>query len=143
MNLSVTAQLAALKRLPIGELKQKWRDLMGSEPSAHSRAYIESRLTYRIQELAHGGLAAQTRRRLDALADAVAKPTRGRGRRDPARPVSGTILSRMYQGIEYRVIVRDAGFEFDGQRFNSLSAIAKRITGTQWNGKAFFGLVRR
>lgn len=143
MKPSVTAQLAELKRLPIGDLKQKWRDLMGSEPSAHSRVYIESRLTYRIQELAQGGLSAQTRRRLDALADAVAKPGRGRGQRDPARPVSGTILSRLYQGTEYRVTVRDADFEYGGQLFSSLSAIAKRITGTQWNGRVFFGLVRR
>ena len=66
---TVLAQLAALKAAPVGDLKQKWRDLFEREPPPYNRRFLESRLAYRIQELAYGGLSAETLERLDALAD--------------------------------------------------------------------------
>ncbi|MEQ9814057.1 MAG: DUF2924 domain-containing protein, partial [Azospirillaceae bacterium] len=68
MTDTVLAELNALKTLPIAELKAKWRDLYDREPPAFNRRYLESRLAYRIQELAYGGLKPETRARLDALA---------------------------------------------------------------------------
>jgi Protein of unknown function (DUF2924) len=71
MTDSIAAQVAALPKQPTAELKQMWRELFDKEPPGFSRNYLISRLAYRIQELAYGGLKPATRARLDALADAL------------------------------------------------------------------------
>jgi hypothetical protein len=134
------AQLAALKTAPIGALKQKWRNLFEREPPPYNRRFLESRLAYRIQELAYGGLKRETIERLDALADEI-EGKGGRRRRDVAsRPIAGTRLIREWKGIEHCITVRDEDFEYQGRPYQSLSAIARAITGTRWNGLVFFGL---
>src|SRR5262249_52973242 len=100
----------------------------------------ESRLAYRIQELAYGGLKPDTIKRLEALAADLESDRFSKKRRTPARPVIGTQLVREWQGTEYRITVLDGGFGFQGRPFKSLSAIARAITGTRWNGWVFFGL---
>jgi hypothetical protein len=143
MTRSILAELAELQTLPIADLKAKYRALMGAEPSVHSRATIEARLTYRLQELRFGGLSQQTKRRLDALADAVESNAGKPHARAKSQPTSGTTLVREYRGVEHRVIVRDDGYEYGGRMFKSLSAIARAITGTPWSGLVFFGLKAR
>jgi hypothetical protein len=137
----ILAQLAALKTAPIGALKQKWRDLFEHEPPPYNRRFLEHRLAYRIQELAYGGLRTETVARLRKLAEQFdgGDPKR---RRQPAkdRPISGTRLIREFQGVEHCVTVRDEGYEYQGRPYKSLSAIARAITGTRWNGLVFFGL---
>jgi hypothetical protein len=135
----VLAQLAALKTAPIGDLKQKWRDLFDREPPPYNRRFLEHRLAYRIQELAYGGLKPETVERLDALADEL-EGKLSRRRRVENRPISGTRLIREWKGVEHCVTVRDEDFEYQGRPFQSLSAIARAITGTRWNGLVFFGL---
>jgi hypothetical protein len=136
----VLAQLAALKSAPIGALRQKWRDLFEREPPLFNRRYLESRLAYRIQELAYGGLKPETIERLEALADEV-EGNGGRRRRSiESRPIAGTRLIREWKGVEHCVTVRDDDFEYLGRPFQSLSAIARTITNTRWNGLVFFGL---
>jgi hypothetical protein len=141
---TVLAQLAALKAAPIGSLKQKWRDLFEVEPPPYNRRFLEHRLAYRIQELAYGGLKPETLKYLRKLAEELdgGDPKR---RRQPAkdRPISGTRLIREYQGVEHCVTVRDQDFEYHGRPYKSLSAIARAITGTRWNGLLFFGLKNR
>jgi hypothetical protein len=140
LTITVLARLAALKTLPIPDLKQQWRDLFGTEPPAFNRRYLESRLAYRIQELAYGGLKPETIERLEALAEDLESDQPGQRRRSVGRPVAGTQLIREWQGTEHRVTVVDGGFEYRGRPFKSLSAIARAITGTRWNGWVFFGL---
>lgn len=141
MNDTVLAQLAALKGAPVGDLKQKWRDLFEREPPPYNRRFLESRLAYRIQELAYGGLTEATIERLDALAAELEGKTPKRNRQlVEDRPMAGTRLIREWRGTEYSVTVRQDDFEFQGRPYKSLSAIARRITGTQWNGLVFFGL---
>lgn len=135
----VLAQLAALKTAQIADLKAKWRDLFDSEPPPYNRRFLEHRLAYRIQELAYGGLKAETVERLDALADEIDGKL-SRRRRIENRPVSGTRLIREWKGVEHHVTVRDEDFEYRGRPFQSLSAVARAITGTRWNGLVFFGL---
>jgi hypothetical protein len=141
---TVLAHLAALKTAPIGKLKDKWRELFDREPPPYNRRFLEHRLAYRIQELAYGGLKRETLKRLRELGEELdgGDPKR---RRQPAkdRPVSGTRLIREYQGIEHCVTVRDGDFEYQGRPYKSLSAIARAITGTRWNGLLFFGLKSR
>ena len=141
MTDTVLAQIAALKEKPIHALKQHWRDLFETEPPPYNRRFLEHRLAYRIQELAYGGLKPETLRTLRALGETLdgGDPAK---RKQPAstRPVAGTRLIREYQGIEHCVTVRDHDFEYQGRPYKSLSAIARAITGTQWNGRVFFGL---
>jgi hypothetical protein len=136
----VLAQLAALKTAPIGALRQKWRELFEKEPPLYNRRYLESRLAYRIQELAYGGLKPETIERLEALADELEGKAGRRRRAIETRPIAGTRLIREWQGIEHCVTVRDEDFEYQGRPYTSLSAVARTITGTRWNGLVFFGL---
>ena len=135
----VLRRLAALQAAPIAHLKQQWRELFGKEPPPFNRAYLQSRLAYRIQELAYGGLKPATRARLDALADGL-DPKQAR-KRAPARLIAGTRLCRGWQGVEHIVtVLHDGGFDWQGRRYARLSAVARAITGTRWNGPLFFGL---
>ncbi len=144
MTDTVLAQLAALKSTPIAALKQRWRDLYGKEPPPFSRSYIESRLAYKLQELRFGGLKPETRARLEALGEQLdgGNVVLRRIRAD-SRPLPGTQLIREWQGVQHRVSVRQHDFEFEGRPYRSLSAIARHITGTRWNGWTFFGLRAR
>ena len=138
----IPARLAALKTTPTPDLKKQWRDLFDSEPPPFNRRYLESRLAYRIQELAYGGLKPETIRRLERLGeelDGGDKKKRGL-RLDRDRPITGTRLLREWQGVEYVVTVTADGFEWQGRPYKSLSAIARAITGTRWNGWVFFGI---
>ena len=141
MSDQVLARLAALKTTPTPKLKEQWRQLFESEPPAFNRRYLESRLAYRIQELAYGGLKPETVRRLEKLGEEL-DGGRVDVRKRPAndRPISGTRLIREYQGVEHCVTVRDDDFEYQGRPYKSLSAIARAITGTPWSGPVFFGL---
>jgi hypothetical protein len=138
----IPARLAALKRATTPELKAQWRELFDSEPPPFNRRYLESRLAYRIQELAHGGLKPETIRRLERLGEELdGGDRRKRGlRADRDRPITGTRLLREWQGVEQIVTVTAEGFEWQGRPYRSLSAIARAISGTRWNGWVFFGL---
>ena len=141
MTDTVLARLATLKTTPTPDLKRQWRDLFESEPPPYNRRFLESRLAYRIQELAYGGLKPGTIERLEALGEQLA---RGKGLPrnfdTENRPIAGTRLIREWQGVEHCVTVRDADYEYQGRPYKSLSAIARAITGTRWNGWVFFGL---
>jgi hypothetical protein len=140
---SVLAQLAALKTMTAPELKARWRDLFEREPPRYNRRFLESRLAYRIQELAYGGLKPETMERLEALGEQLDGGNPAvRRKKAESRPVSGTRLVREWRGIEHRVTVRDNDYEYDGRPYKSLSAVARAITGTRWNGPLFFGLRR-
>jgi hypothetical protein len=138
----IPARLAALKTTPTLELKRQWRELFDSEPPPFNRRYLESRLAYRIQELAYGGLRPETIRRLEALGEQLDGGERSKRsiRVDRDRPIIGTRLLRDWLGSEQVVTVTADGFEWQGRPYKSLSAIARAITGTRWNGWTFFGL---
>jgi hypothetical protein len=142
MTDTVLARLAALKTSRTIDLKQQWRELFGTEPPPYNRRFLESRLAYRIQELAYGGLKAETIARLEAIAEDLDGGDSDRRRRRAAqdRPIAGTRLIREWQGVEHCVTVRDEDFEYQGRPYKSLSAVARAITGTRWNGLIFFGL---
>src|SRR5690625_1216676 len=106
----IPARLAALKSTPTPELKQQWRELFDHEPPAFNRRYLESRLAYRIQELAYGGLKPETVRRLEALGEQLdgGNITTRRIRTDN-KPIAGTRLIREWQGVEHVVTVTEIG----------------------------------
>ena len=141
---SVLAQVAALRSMPAPELRKQWQKLFDTPPPRYNRRFLESRLAYRIQELAYGGLKPATVARLEALGEQLdgGKITVRRQRADN-RPMAGTRLIREYQGIEHCATVLQDGFEWQGRPYRSLSAVARAITGTRWNGLVFFGLKSR
>ena len=144
MTDTVLARVAVLKALPIPALKQQWRDLFETEPPLYNRRFLEHRLAYRIQELAYGGLKPETIKRLKKIAEDLDRGDPARRRqRAKDRPISGTWLIREWQGVEHCVTVRDEDFEYQGRPYQSLSAAARAITGTRWNGLLFFGLKNR
>ncbi len=159
---SVTAQIEALRRMTVGELRVEWRDLYGEDTRSCNRVYLWRRLAWRVQELAYGGLSERAKARIAELNrddDLRMLPPRGwqppatgdrpgpqearEPLRDPRLPPPGATLTRRYRGHEVRVLVLEDGFEWDGRRFGSLSALAREVTGQRWNGLLFFGLTKR
>ncbi len=139
----VLARLAGLKSIPTPELRQQWRDLFESEPPRYNRRFLESRIGYRLQELVYGGLRPETVKRLEILGEQLdGGDISVRRRRGSERPITGTRLVREWQGVEHTVTVLADGYEWQGRPYKSLSAAARAITGTRWNGLVFFGLKR-
>lgn len=141
MENNVLAQLAALPEKSTAELKQLWRKLYHREPPPYNRPFLVKRLAYRIQELAFGGLSVRAEAKLKALVAEEDRRVKGKQpvrKRD--RPISGTRLIREWQGVEHTATVLDDGFEYQGRKYKSLSAIARAITGTRWSGPLFWGL---
>ena len=138
MTDTILAQIAALKNQSRAELREMWRELFDRDPPPFGRRYLEDRIAFRVQELHYGGVSDRARRRLDALVDQL-EPKAAR-RRDPGRPIAGTRLVREWKNVQHTVEVREHDFEYNGRHYKSLSAIAREIAGTRWNGWLFFGL---
>ena len=138
---SALAQVAALPEKSTAELKQLWRERYDREPPPYNRPFLVKRLAYRIQELAFGGLSARAEAKLKALVEEEDRRVKGKQPvRKGDRPISGTRLIREWQGVEHTATVLDDGYEYQGRRYKSLSAIARAITGTRWSGPLFWGL---
>ena len=152
MTDSVLAQIAGLKNLDHDGLCQLWRTLYGKEAPTYNRTFLVSRLAYRIQELAYGGLSDETKLKMADVLAAGGFNEMGGNRREKRKqvrrgagkdmPVAGTRFVREWNGRSYEVIAVPGGFEYDGRLYRSLSAVAKAITGTHWNGRLFFGLAK-
>ena len=139
MTDTVLRQLSALPAMDMNALKALWKDLYDIEPPKSNRTFLIRRLSYRIQEIAYGGLTPETKKRIQRLKH---DPNAGAAKRDRSLPPTGTMITREYQGVEHRVTVLDDGFEYQGRRYSNLSVIARVITGTRWSGPVFFGLKR-
>lgn len=139
---SVVAQITQLSTMTMDEIKALWWELHVKAPPTHIRSFLEKRLAYRLQEREfkrdHKDLAEKNTRRIQVLIQH--EKNKSQGNRTP-QPIPGTVLSRIYQDKEYLVTVtHDNQFEFEGRLYNSLSVIAREITGTRWSGPLFFGL---
>ena len=136
------SDIAALPAMSAAQLRAAWQALRCGEPMApSSRDLLIREIASKLQERAHGGLAPAVKRRLHALAEEL--EANAAGALAPAPLLKpGTRLLREWQGRTHTVIVLDDGFEYDGQRWRSLSEIARRITGAHWSGPRFFGLRR-
>ena len=141
---SVLRQMALLQSMSLEQLREKWLDLYGEEPPQYKKQFLIKRLAYRIQELFYGGLSEQANVHLQQAAkeDPVATVNRRipEERKSNEAILPGTRLVRVWNDRRYEVTVLADGYEFEGRTFRSLSAVAREITGTRWNGKVFFGL---
>ena len=141
MTDNVLAQIATLPGKSTPELRELWRDLFDSEPPPYSKPFLVKRLAYRIQELSYGGLSARAEAKLAERIEEEGQRLKGKTPvRRGDRPIAGTRLIREWQGVEHTATVLDDGFEYQGRRYQSLSVIARAITGTRWSGPLFWGL---
>ena len=132
--------LARLPELDLPELRQQWRTLYRCDASPHlSRELLLCAVAYRLQEVALGGLRPERQRQLRHIAEQFNETGEIR-RRTRVELKSGTRLVREWQGRTYEVLVLDDGFSWQGTHYGSLSAVARKITGTPWSGPLFFGL---
>src|ERR1700682_3182089 len=138
---------AALQKMTVNELADKFLQLYGQPTRSRNKPYLQKRLAWRVQELAEGGLSQGALAKIAELGDEFPEKWRRRlaakapvPERDSRLPTAGTALTRVYQGRQHRVTVRGDGFVYGGKEFKSLSAIARLITRTSWNGFIFFGL---
>jgi hypothetical protein len=160
MDSELWRELAQLRKSPVGVLRAKYREVFGEEPRSKHRNQLFRRIAWRMQAVACTGLSEMARQRaheigniadirllpprhFDVAAEPVALVGRGKSRFDRRIPPVGTVLQREYNGASIAVKVLADGFEHQGRRYGSLSAIATQITGTRWNGLAFFGLAGR
>jgi len=160
MNDVLLLRIEQCRKLPLQALRTKYQKLFGESPRSGHKDYLFRRIAWRLQANRYGDLSDQARQRALAIADDrdlrlhVAKtselkngaPVSGSGthrRADLRLPLPGTVLTRSFKGKTVKVCVLPDGFRFEDRRFRSLSAVAEHITGTRWNGYAFFSLQNR
>ena len=153
MNEAVRVEMEKLRGEKVNVLRARYRELFGEESESSSATHLLRRIAWRLQAAAQGDLTDRARQRAaELIADAdlrlntrrkVSPPSAVKastGWHDRRVPPVGTVLEREFQGHVIAVRVLEAGFEYDGRKFDSLSAVACQVTGTRWNGFDFFRL---
>jgi hypothetical protein len=156
---NLAAEIAALPRLRVSELRIKFAEVFGEPTPSHNKVWLVKRIAWRLQAQAEGDLSERARRRAtELIADADLRLTAAPGdagtatQEQPATlhvpgndllPRPGTILSRRYKGRTLQVEVLEHGFAFEAQTYRSLSAVAKAVTGSHCSGHFFFGLNKK
>lgn len=163
MDPTIVAAVEDLRGLTVAALKIKYRELLGEESKSSNKQFLFRRVAWQLQARAEGNLSERARRRATAIADdrdlrtrapqafvhPPSQPATGSTvylagpQRDYRLPKPGTLLIRRFQGGEISVKVLDDGFEYQSRHYRSLSAIAREVTSTRWNGLLFFGLTER
>lgn len=157
---SLAKDIGVLQELGLAELREKYREVYGDEARSKNLPYLRKKIAFRAQEQMEGGLSVAAQARVLELSSAeastepqsagrrppltpVRRASAGPDGRDPRLPMVGTMLSREFKGFAHDVQVLEREFIYRGRSYRSLSAIAKEITGTPWNGFLFFGLIGR
>lgn len=160
MNRDVHDEIRRLRDAGVAELQRRYREVFNEEPRSRHRAFLWKRIAWRLQALSEGDLSERARQRAKELANdadirlrppremiqqfapvpPVTAATQIAHNLDPRLPMPGTLLRREFRGRQVSVMVLQDGFEWQGTVYKTLSAVAKAVTGTQWNGYDFFGL---
>jgi hypothetical protein len=152
-NAATWREIDALRHQSVGQLKVKYREVFGQESRSNHKQFLVRRIAWRLQANAEGDLSERARQRALALAEEADLRIRapesflrqlsgssGKRQSDPRLPVPGTWLTRQFQGQNVAVEVLEKGFRYQERVYKSLSAVARQVTGTQWNGFSFFAL---
>jgi Protein of unknown function (DUF2924) len=154
MKLNVEKEVAALQRMTANELRERFAEVFGESTNGRNKVWLVRRIAWRLQAKAEGGLSERALKRAAELADEAdlrITPPRDDGKpnltvvpllgtHDSRLPPPGTVLTRRYKGGLVRVTVLDRGFEHEGETYPTLTAVAKKVTGTHTNGYLFFKL---
>ena len=162
MDAGLLMEMESLRRAGMADLRKKYREVFREETRCTHREHLFRRIAWRLQALTEGDLSERERNRAQLIAqdgdlrinapreffivDGERVRTRADGNRreqDRRLPLPGTLLTRNWKGRTVLVEVLGKGFRYENRRYSSLSAIATAITGTRWNGSAFFGLTGR
>jgi hypothetical protein len=161
MDKTIIRSIEELANSKIPALRKRYRELFGEESKSSNKQFLFRRIAWRLQANAQGDLSERARRRIADIADdrdiRVRAPKEFLGRpapdlggvdragppKDYRLPCPGTLLTRRLGDKQIVVKVLTDGFEFESRRYRSLSAIAREVTGTRWNGLLFFGLAER
>ncbi|MCZ2154746.1 MAG: DUF2924 domain-containing protein [Bryobacterales bacterium] len=162
-NEKIDVDLGRLAKMDVPRLQALHRELFGADHAVPNAGHLRRKIGWHVQALKHGGLPDAARQHALAIArdaelrvrirDNVARrrkaipldhavTTHVAPPHDVRLPLAGTLLVKDFKDSTIVVKVLDEGFEYDGRRFTSLSAIAQEITGTKWNGYRFFGLLK-
>jgi hypothetical protein len=159
--LNIAKEVAAMERMTVDQLRAKYAKVFGEQTNGRHKQWLIKRIAWRMQANAEGGLSERARRRAVELAnDADIRMTPPRPRKsDPdaegrtktvtirarigTELLPGMTLEREYKGRLIRVKVLADGFECDGERYRSLTGVAKAVTGKHWNGYHFFQLRKK
>ena len=157
----IDRDIRRLKELPVRLLKAEFEELWGEPARSNNKTFLIKRIAWRRQAAERGSLSERARERALSIAEDVEMRVRPPAEihkaydtieaAEPVQPVEapssvpavGTTLVRQYRGRRIEVHVRERGFEWEGQAFRSLTAIAEAVTGSKWNGPLFFGLSKR
>jgi hypothetical protein len=162
VDTAILMEIENLRRASLAALRDKYREVFQEDTGSRHREHLFRRIAWRLQALAEGDLSQRARERAHQIAQDAdlrtiaprdfftvegerVKTTRGdRNRReqDSRLPLPGALLSRKWKGRTLLVEVLANGFRYENRHYSSLSAIAVAVTGTRWNGLAFFGLTR-
>ena len=151
---SIAMQVQFLQKMDVNQLREEWEKVFGKPTKQRHRVYLFRRLARKLQEDQLPKFTAEEEEKIEGFRDLIRQlppdrwfPGKHRGKAKGKKTVSenrtpppGSVITRQYKGEEIFVKVLDEGFEYAGRVFRSLSAIAKEVTGTTWNGPAFFGL---
>ena len=158
---TVVAAIEQLRSLNVIALRKKYQHLFGDQSRSSNKQYLFRRIAWRLQANAEGGLSERACHRAVQIADEADLRTRApkgflsaqvsatstvdhpQAQRDARLPASGSLLTRRLNDRQIVVKVLAEGFEFESRHYRSLSAIAREVTGTRWNGLLFFGLAER
>ena len=161
MQLNVGKEIAAMEQMAVGQLRNRYAEVFGETTNARNKQWLLKKIIWRLQSIAEGDLSERARvRAIEIASDAdirrrppkapAPKPEAPRSAPIPVPvsldngvPIPGSLITREYKGRLLEVLVLDEGFEYAGEKFKSLSAVAKRITGSHCNGYLFFNLRRR
>ena len=160
MSVNVDAALKTLNRMTVTQLRDRYGEVFGEAARSFNKQHLVKRIVWRLQAMHEGDLSERARRRARELANdadlrirppaSPAEPDDNgaiatsafRVEADARLPMAGTLLKRVYKGRTIQVRVLPKGFEFDGEVYRSLSAVARKVTGAHWNGYYFFRLPR-
>ena len=153
MREDILNQILALKEMKSEELLRKYLEIFDDQrPKINNAEYLRKKISYRIQEIAHGGLSDAAKTRLeqlitvyDPINNRLLRKTTGKEssvkiKRDRRLPIPGSIITKIYKGVEIKIKVLEKGFEYDGKTYRTLSQVANVLSGNHWNGYLFFGL---
>ncbi len=158
MKLDIAYEREKLAGLGIAELRRYYEEVFGEITTSRHRQYLIKRILWRLQANAHGGLSNAALKRAWELADGaelrltapnstalkntdtIVKPAPAALTRHETDPLPGTQLERLYKGQKIVVTIMENGIRWEGKLYRSLSAVAKAVTGSHWNGKLFFGI---
>lgn len=137
MNKSIIRQIIELENKSTTEMRQTYQEIIQKPaPATANKEYLRPRIAYRLQELVFGSLSEEAKSKLLKIADGAS--TNSLRRHSDLLP--GTKICREWNGVRHEVEILKDCFEYQGQKFRSLSSIATKITGTKWNGPKFFQL---